>query len=99
MSSIPTFNPVSQGLNAQDTRIAGRHAHLRHAAHHDADASAPATDSVELSSQAIEQSLKFEAPSRDELIARIKAQIADGSYGEDDKLAIVADRLVNELNK
>lgn len=99
MSSIPTFNPVSQGLNAQDTRIAGRHAHPRHAANLVTDATAPSADSVELSTQAIEQSLKFESPTRDELVARIKAQIADGSYGEDDKLAIVADRLVNELNK
>ncbi|MGH7132200.1 MAG: flagellar biosynthesis anti-sigma factor FlgM [Phycisphaerales bacterium] len=96
MSAIPSLNGSLHGVGAQDTRVTGRAANPRLNLEGAIDASTKA-DSVELSSEAIEQSLKFEAPSRADLIASIKAQIADGSYNEDDKLTIVADRIASEL--
>lgn len=98
MSAIPSLNGSLHSVGAQDPRVAGRGASPRLNLEGQA---APTTkaDSVELSSEAIEQSLKFEAPNRADLIAQIKAQIADGSYNEDEKLAIVADRIASDLNK
>lgn len=97
MSAIPSLNGSLHGIGAQDPRVTGRAANPRLNLEGQIDPTTKA-DSVELSSEAIEQSLKFEAPSRADLIARVKAQIADGSYNEDDKLTVVADQIASELN-
>lgn len=53
-------------------------------------------DAVELSAEALSASGR-ETPVRADLVSRIRAEIADGSYETPDKLDIAIDRLAKDL--
>jgi len=95
MSSVPNINP---GYASDRPQIAGR------INHRDADRTGPAparpglTDTVELSSEAMAAAGNADT-ARAERIARIKAQIQAGTYDEDAKLTVAADRLARLFGK
>jgi len=94
MSSVPNINPGYPGDRPQ---IVGR---INRGA--DKPVPAPArpgvTDTVELSSEAMTAAGDADT-ARAERLAQIKAQIQAGTYDEDAKLTIAADRLARLFGK
>ncbi|MEX0587008.1 MAG: flagellar biosynthesis anti-sigma factor FlgM [Pirellulales bacterium] len=55
-------------------------------------------DRVEISEAAqLAAQVRDMPPVREDLVARVRSAIADGSYESDDKLAVAVDRLLDEM--
>jgi flagellar biosynthesis anti-sigma factor FlgM len=94
MSSVPSINP---GYPSDRPQIVGRIGkHHQHHSHTEGAAPADKSDTVELSNQALAAAAN-QTPdvdsTRADRLAQIKAQIQAGTYDEDAKLTVVADRL------
>ncbi|MBY0308379.1 MAG: flagellar biosynthesis anti-sigma factor FlgM [Phycisphaerales bacterium] len=93
MSSIPNVNPSYSSDRPQVIGRIGGHKPEQNAP---APAQTQRGDSVEFSSAALSASSTADT-ARAERIARIKAQIQAGTYGEDAKLTFAADRIAKLL--
>jgi len=87
-------NPVHPGVQAPSTNVASQHRDARPDSGEEVRAS---TDKLELSEAAQERLQPDPMPVRTELVERVRAEIAAGTYLSDDKLDGAIDRLREEV--